>query len=82
MHSIRETRALTDLAPARIQARLGILMRRYVRVRSPALARVIARYLEALCCHPGFRPPEEERCVYRRLAREWRFRGAGAAPAA
>ncbi len=64
--------SLADLAPEMIQKRIGALMCRYVRVRSPLTASVVARYLEALCRHPGFFPPEEERCIYRRLAREWR----------
>jgi hypothetical protein len=67
----RSVRSLAHLAPETIQQRLGGLMCRYVHVRSPRIAGAVARYLEALCQHPDFCPPEQERCVYRRLAREW-----------
>jgi hypothetical protein len=64
---------LYRLDPEIIQRRLGVLMRTYVHTRSVTVARVVVRHLEGLCAHPHFQADSEERCAYRRLAREWRL---------
>jgi hypothetical protein len=64
---------LECLDPRAIEQRLGPLMRRYLASRSAAAAGRVARHIEALCCHPDFFGTNDERCVYLRLARQWRW---------
>lgn len=65
---------LSRLDPQTIQQRLGTLIRAYLHTRSRIIARVVVRHIDGLCCHPRFHASPEERCVYRRLGREWRVR--------
>ena len=67
---------VTEFSPETIEARLGFLMRWYLRQRTTNLTRAIVQYIEALLAHPKFDAHYEQRCVYRRLARQWRFLGA------
>ncbi|AGA90807.1 hypothetical protein Thimo_2053 [Thioflavicoccus mobilis 8321] len=70
----QESTALLDhLDPQTIQRRLGPLMRRYLSSRSAPAAHSVARHIEALCCHPDFFGTDDERCVYLRLVRQWRW---------
>lgn len=63
---------LVQIKPESLEQRLGTLMRRYLRTRSPALARLVVRHIEALCAHPGYHATPEQRCVYRKMAAHWR----------
>lgn len=74
MHLLR---ALLDPLPApftpqEIETQIGMLIRKYCRQRSAALALAVTHYLEALCAHPDYAIAESDRCGYRRLARHWR----------
>ncbi|MEY6433788.1 ATP dependent RNA helicase [Thioalkalicoccus limnaeus] len=64
---------LDQLDPEILQRELGTLMRRYLGSRSAPMARAVAGHLEALCCHPEFFGSNDERCVYLRLVRQWRW---------
>ncbi len=54
-------------------ATLGLLMRWYLRRLSTAVARAVVKHIDALLAHPDFNAHPEERCVYRRLAMQWRY---------
>jgi len=56
-----------------LEQRIGILIRHYLRSRSPAIALSVARHIEALCSHPGFEGGTAQRCVYLRMRAHWRW---------
>ncbi len=62
---------LSCLDPESLQRRIGWLIRRYLHARSADVAQAIVRHINGLCAHPRFNPAIEERCVYRRMARDW-----------
>ena len=66
-------RRLTELPPDAIERLLRILIRHYIRVRSPAIARSVVSHIEMLCAHPGFEGDSTERCAYLRLRAHWRW---------
>ena len=62
----------TSYAPEHIEARLGYLMRWYLRRRTTSVAVAVVQHIEALLAHPDFEAHPEQRCVYRRLVWQWR----------
>ncbi len=52
---------------------LRFLLVRYARGPSPTVAGKVAGCLDMLLAHPGFRPPPDERCTYRRMRTYWRL---------
>ncbi len=64
---------LSKPSPEQIEATLGLLMRWYLRRRSTSIARAVVQHIEALLAHPDFNAHPEQRCVYRRLAMQWRY---------
>lgn len=70
---ITEPRDLTSLASETLEQCLGRLIRRYVQRRSKDLADAVVRHLDALCLHPDYDGDPDQRCVYRRLAKHWRW---------
>ena len=67
-------------SPEQIAATLGLLMRWYLRRRSTAIARAVVKHIDALLVHPDFNAHPDERCVYRRLAMQWRYVVSVASP--
>ncbi|MCB1926201.1 MAG: ATP dependent RNA helicase [Gammaproteobacteria bacterium] len=59
--------------PDLIRNRVALLIRHYLSTRSPAIAASVVRHIEQLCDHPEFDGDSEERCMYLRLRRHWRW---------
>ena len=70
--------SLAELPPDAIKQRLGDLIRRHVRERSPTIALSVVRHIEALCAHPEFDGDSTDRCGYLRLRAHWRWLAEGA----
>ena len=64
---------LGEPSPEQIKATLSLLIRWYLRRRSTSIARAFVQHIEALLAHPDFNAHPEERCVYGRLALQWRY---------
>lgn len=56
-----------------LERQLAGLIRRYAQHRSLALAHQVVSHIEALRQHPDYDGDTEQRCVYHRLARHWRW---------
>ncbi|MDJ0739925.1 MAG: hypothetical protein QNJ91_09420 [Gammaproteobacteria bacterium] len=75
--------ALTDTAndlapfdnqePAALECGLACLVKAYQANRCRLHAWQVVRCAEALSRHPAFEGGDEQRCVYGRLARQWRW---------
>jgi hypothetical protein len=65
--------AFDVLDPAAIERGIRFFMTAYQQSRSAMLAWFVVRYAQALCRHPDFEGSDEERCAWRRVARQWRL---------
>ena len=61
------------LDPLDLQLGLHKLMEAYQASRSALRAWLVVHYAEAICEHPDFEGSDEQRCAYRRMARQWRW---------
>ena len=77
----RPGRTLASLEPAELRAGLDGLLEAYQSSRSLLRAWLVVHYAETLSEHPELEEPDEQRCAYRRLARQWRWLAANAVPA-
>lgn len=75
MHPIKNLSGfpLQELSLKEIEASLKYFLRWYLRRRSTHLATAIAQHFEALVAHSNFDRLPEQRCIYRYLARQWRY---------
>lgn len=62
-----------QIDPSELEHGLTSLMQAYQHSRSALRAWLVVRYAEALYRHPAFEGSDEQRCVYHRLARQWRW---------
>jgi len=72
--------AFDALDPEVIERGIRFFMTAYQQSRSAMLAWFVVRYAQALCRHPDFEGSDEERCAWRRVARQWRVLAGGALP--
>ena len=59
--------------PAALECGVACPVKAYQANRCDVHAWQIVRCAEALSRHPAFEGGDEQRCVYRRLARQWRW---------
>lgn len=76
----RPGRSLASLDAADLRAGLEALLQAYQSSRSLLRAWLVVHYAETLSEHPELEEPDEQRCAYRRLARQWRWLAANAMP--
>ncbi len=67
---------LEELSLTEIEANLRCFLRWYLRRRSTQIAIAIAQHFDAMVVHSTFDKCPEQRCVYRYLARQWRYLAA------
>jgi hypothetical protein len=60
-------------SPEELLQSLRFLLMRYARSPAPSVAGNVANCLDRLLSHPGFKPPSDERCTYRRMRTYWRL---------
>ena len=59
------------LEPSVLERGISRLINTYQVTRSAFWAWYVASYAFALCKHPDFEGSDDERCVYRRMAKQW-----------
>jgi hypothetical protein len=65
--------AFDQLDPDSLENGIAQLVAVYQRSRSTMHAWAVMRCMQALSQHPDYEGSDEERCVYGRLSRQWRW---------
>jgi len=66
-------KAFETLDPEALEKGIHALVDSYQSSRSSLVAWFVVRYAQALCRHPEFEGSDDERCVWHRLAEQWRW---------
>lgn len=71
---------VVQIDPNELEFGLANLVEAYQGSRSSLRAWLVVRYAEALCRHPEYEGSDEQRCAYRRLAKQWRWLATATQP--
>lgn len=72
-HSTVAYDTLSGLETESLERRIQFLVSAYQSTRVSLLAWLVVSYAQVLSRHPDCEVSEEQRCVYRRLALQWRL---------
>jgi hypothetical protein len=72
MNALSELLSYELVSPELIELRLSLLIQRYLKEQTKAIAQSVVKQLEALLCHPACIGYPNHRCSYKKMLQHWK----------